>query len=332
MTKAQKSMNLLMALVLIIFCFAGCSSGSKNGITGDTVNESADSYSYSNESDYESVTEDSVLVSDRKIIYNADLVAETKDFDAAKDNIDALISKYGGYLEYADVSGNSYEDEEETKRLNYTIRVKAEDLDAFLDEISLLVNLTSNSKSTDDVTDSYIDTEARLESLQQEEEKLLSLLDMAENLTEVLELEDKLTDVRYEIESMQRILKSYDAQISYSTVTLYLTDVNVYTSEQSFGERMVEALGGGWKNFVSVLEELLVAIVWMFPFLLMAGVIVVIIVAFSKKRAKKRRTQAFQFPAVQAAPPTVNQATPAETRNDAAVQTVQNSQKPSNNK
>ncbi len=325
MTKIRKTVSLLLAAILITCCFAGCSgSGSKNSTTDNAAPESTESYNYSGENDYEPVTENSVLASDRKIIYNADLIAETKDFDVAKDNIDALISKYGGYLEYADVSGNSYEEENEKKRLNYTIRIKAEDLDAFLDEISQLVNLTSNSKSTNDVTDSYIDTEARLESLQQEEEKLLSLLDMAENLTEVLELEDKLTDVRYEIESMQRILKSYDAQISYSTVTLYLTDVNAYTSEQSFGDRMGEAVSGGWRNFVSVLEDLLVAIVWMFPFLLVLGVIVAVIVIVSKKSAKKRRAKAFQFPPVPSAPPAVNPSAPVGVQD----QTDQNGNKP----
>lgn len=235
----------------------------------------------------------SVDMADRKLIYNASVTAETKEFDQSKNDLDQLIEKHGGFIQSSSISGDSYENSREQKRLEYTLRVPAESLFTFLEELEDVARVISCDTNMDDVTGSYVDTEARLSALRQEEKKLLELLDEAANLTEILELEDRISQVRYEIESMTAQLKSYDNQIEYSTVTIYLRDVTDYTVRPSFGSRSYDAFVGGWTSFVNALQSLVIGLLNLWPFLVVL-VIVVVIVVFCVKRSTKKSRAKFQ--------------------------------------
>ena len=63
-----------------------------------------------------------------KIIYSADLSAQTTDFDAAISKLDAQIASFGGFIERSDINGDTrYNDDGTTSVINrwayYTIRV-----------------------------------------------------------------------------------------------------------------------------------------------------------------------------------------------------------------
>ncbi len=236
-------------------------------------------------------------MSDRKLIYTSDITAETKDYDTAKAAVDALISQYNGYLESSSFSGYSRGDEREDRSLDYTIRIPAETLSDFLAELENMVRVTYSNTYMQDVTGSYVDTEARLSALRKEESRLLELLEQAENLDEILQLEDRLSNVRYEIESMTSQLQIYDDEIAYSTINLSLRDVTEYTIRPSFGSRSWEAFTGGWNSFVNVLQGVAIAFLWLLPFLLTSGVIAFLVVFFVRRARKKRRAK---FPMPQA--------------------------------
>lgn len=280
----KKLIYILLAAVLC-FSLSGCGgSGASDSKTSDSVTaEAAPGAAENGEVALQPEA------TDRKLIYTSDISAETKDFDTAKPAVDALISKYNGYLESSSFSGYSRGDEREARSLDYTIRVPAESLSDFLAELEDAVRVTSSNTYMEDVTGSYVDTEARLKSLRQEETRLLELLAQAENLDEILQLEDRLSNVRYEIESMTSQLQVYDDEIAYSTVNLSLRDVTEYTIRPSFGSRSWEAFTGGWTSFVNVLQGLVLALLWLLPFLVVAAAITVPIVIFSRRSAKKRR-------------------------------------------
>lgn len=64
--------------------------------------------------------------------------------------------------------------------------------------------MTYDSKTTEDVTLEYVDTESHLKALKTEEETLLALLEKAEKLSDVFEIQEELTNVRYQIESYEQ--------------------------------------------------------------------------------------------------------------------------------
>ncbi len=284
----MKKLVFIFLAALLCFSLSGCGANSLNG-------EKA-SDSYSTETAPGETPENSGVslrpeATERKLIYTSEVFAETKDFDTAKAAVDGLISQYQGYLESSSFSGYSRGEEKEDCSLDYTIRIPAESLSDFLAELEDKVNVTSSNTYMEDVTGSYVDTEARLKSLRQEETRLLELLEQAESLEEILQLEDRLSNVRYEIESMTSQLQIYDDEIAYSTVNLSLRDVTEYTIRPSFGSRSWEAFTGGWTSFVNALQGFVLAFLWLLPFLIVIAVITVPIVIFTRRSAKKRRAR-----------------------------------------
>lgn len=280
----MKKVSCLLAAVLLMISLSACSQSGKTNYQ-DLV-ESDTAPAASAEAVSGSLGEIKEL--SRKLIYNADISAETKDFDQAKASLDSLIADCQGYVESSDLSGGA---NGEDRRLSYRIRVPAASLDEFLGKLEGIMNVTSSIKDMEDVTGSYIDTEARLNSLKQEETRLLELLGQAETLDEILQLEDRLSQVRYEIESLTAQINTYDNEIEYSVVTLYLRDVTEYSSKSSFGSRSWEAFIGGWNSFVSVAQDLVISAIWALPFLLVIFVVVVIAVICAKRSSKKKQAR-----------------------------------------
>lgn len=293
----KKLMCIFAALALLLTLF-GCSGSSKGSLSAEDYTNSVEQnyYESGDAAPSESVTGSDMSLegadlSNRKMIYNADISAETKDFDEAKNSIDGLIAACGGYIDSSDISGYSYDDRETNRWLNYTARIPAKSLTGFMSDLEKLVNVTSTTMDMEDVTDSYVDTQARLNAMTKEEEKLLELLDQAATLEEILMLEDRISSVRYEIESLTARIKAYDSEIEYSTVSLHLRDVTEYSTQETFGSRAWKAFTGGWSGFVNALEELVLLLILALPFLLALGIVVVVIVLIARHSGKKRRAK-----------------------------------------
>ena len=135
-------------------------------------------------------------------------------------------------------------------------------------------NVTYRNIYTDDVTLSYVDTESHLKALRTEQETLLGLLEKAETVENIIAIQSRLSEVRYEIESYESRLRTYDDQIDYSTVYLNVSEVERETQvkEETPGEEISRRLSQNWEdlkedvkrfgiNFVSDLPYILVWVV-----------------------------------------------------------------------
>ena len=235
-----------------------------------------------------------------KIIYSADLSAQTTDFDAAIATLDAQITAFGGFIERSDINGDTrYNDDGTTTVVNrwayYTVRIPCEQFESFLHETEGFGNVTSTSRDAQNVTSAYTDFEARLSSLNTQEERLLDMLAKSEDVETLIALEQRLSDVRYEIESIERNLRNYDMQIKYSTVDLDLREVEIYTPTVSvtrtFGEKLSDSLADGWKSFTRSIQYLILDLASALPALILLAVIIVVVIVLVKKYRKKRRAR-----------------------------------------
>lgn len=236
-----------------------------------------------------------------KIIYTANVVLETKEFDSAVAALDKAVEDIGGFVENSEISGDSSYDTDGTvhirnRRAYYTVRVPAGKLDAFLAQTGGMGNVISNSKSAQNVASQYTDYEARLTSLNTQETRLLELIAQADSIDALITLEDKLSEVRYEIESIQRSLNDLDSRIVYSTVDLSIREVEIYkvtaSAQRTFSQRMGDAFKNGWKSFVRGLQNICVAISGSVFTLLMLAVIggggfLIVRAVVRKKKSKK---------------------------------------------
>ncbi len=211
----------------------------------------------------------------RKIIRTVNLSVETEEFDKLLNNIKNKVNVMGGYLENTDISGRSlYSSDREKRYANITARVPSNKLDEFISNIAENSNVTNKSENAQDVTLSYTDTKAHIESLRVEQERLDELLKEAKDIETIVVIEDKRTAVRYEIESYESQLRTFDNKIDYSTVYLNISEVVEYTpdpeEEIPFLKRISEGFGKSLSDVTDTVVDSIADFIVNLPYIILS--------------------------------------------------------------
>lgn len=315
----MKKIVVVLLCVLVIASVAGCSAmnraytdtgGYAEATTDYTVEEPAvDDYAPAAEYEYEyeesgelAKSEEAGLnglpsidipETDRKLIYSASFQITTKNYDADYSAIKTELGAVNGYVQ----SENSYTTGAGTRHSSFTLRVPVSDYDAFLDAISGIGKIMDKQISTEDVSDSYYDTEARIEILEQRKERLMEHLDRATKMSDIIELEAELSDVLYEIDQHKGTKRHLDNLVDYTTVGVELNEeVSVETitpdGDEPLGDRASNAFSLAMTEAGKTLEDFVVGLAGAVPVLIVIAIIVVVvlvIVRVSAKRARARR-------------------------------------------
>ena len=307
----KKYLSLLLSLALLAVLLTGCGSAGKSAASYDS---GMVEYAVSDEAamapaegaamkNSAADTGSTQLPQNRKWIVTVNLTAETDDLDALRSALDEKIAALNGYVEDQSVyNGSIYDSGRRYRSANLTVRIPADSIDAFLQDVGGLANIVRQNKSIEDVTLSYVATESRLKALETEEARLLELLSQAETMTDLLEIEARLSEVRSELENYASQKRLYDNQIDYATIYIAIEEVQEYTptEEPSLWERIRD----GFKdNLEGVGEGLLDVLVWFIvsiPTLVVLAVVVLILVLIvrrirhrrkAKKAAKQQKTE-----------------------------------------
>src|SRR5690606_35921493 len=218
---------------------------------------------------------------EQKIIKTARLALETQDVEATHKNILRLASQYKGLVQ-SDNSGKDY------NRIykNLIVRVPTENFQQFIDGISEGVTYFDHKDiSRQDVSEEFIDLEARLKAKRILEERYLELLKKANKVEEMLQIERELSNIREEIEAKQGRLQYLQNQVSMSTVNIEIYKTTAETGiTQSYGQKMKNALQGGW-NGISVF---FLGILYLWPLFLFGLITVLVLRIFLKRRRIKK--------------------------------------------
>ena len=221
----------------------------------------------------------------QKIIYNADMRMESTDFNAARDTLLAAVDANDAWLEYSSLSGS---EKDHDRYAYYTVRVPVENYRTFLADVGEAGSVLDISETAENITSSYIDVQARLSALETQRDRLNDLADQAETTADLLEIESQLSEVQYQLENYTRQLRSMDQQITYSTVDIYLREVAVLTpTGVTFIERIADAFGSGWGAFVGFVQGLIIALVYLWPVVLLVVVIVLLVRVWRKRHPKQ---------------------------------------------
>jgi hypothetical protein len=163
-----------------------------------------------------------VAAVDRKIIYTVSLDLIVTDTEAAFGQIQSLTEEMGGFV----AQSNMWR-QDEHPRGSMTVRVPAERLDEALVKFrELAVDVESQSKDSQDVTEEYVDLEARLENERRTERELQELLETrAERgkTADILEVYRELSRVRAQVEQIQGRMTYLDNLAAMATVQISLT-------------------------------------------------------------------------------------------------------------
>lgn len=230
---------------------------------------------------------------------------ETEEFDILLDKMEKKVDSLGGYIESSyTYNGSSYYGSN-NRNASMTIRIPAEKLDDFLSEVAESSNVISRNDSVTDITLQYVDMESHKKALLAEQDRLLELMEQVETIEDIITLESRLSEVRYQIESMESQLRTYDNQVSYSTIYLNINEVTKLTpvKEQSTWEKIstgfVESLYGVGTGILNFIIRFIISLPYLVVWAIVIFVIVLIIKLIRKsmkKRKEKKRQKQLQGP------------------------------------
>ena len=153
----------------------------------------------------------------RQVISQASLSIEVEEVEAAVNQVRATAESLGGFVEQLSSTGGP-----EHQQSFMTIRVPQPEFFTAREHIKALGEVQSENVGSEDVTEQFIDLEARLRSEQRKEESLLSLLERADLVSEILSIERELSRVRSDLERFQGQLNFLERRVDLATIAVSL--------------------------------------------------------------------------------------------------------------
>ena len=232
------------------------------------------------------------LLAMEKIIHKVDLDVETLEFDDLISNIEEEIEKLGGYVETSNIRGRKSNSVNGNRWGEIVARIPKDNLGGFVDLVYENSNVVSRTKTSENVTLDYVDTESRKKALEIEQERLFDLLDKAKELEEIITLESRLSNVRYELQNYETKIRTIDNQVDYSTVTINITEVERIVPKVEEKATVYSRIKTGFSETIyDISENLKDFFVWFvinLPYLIIWAVAIIIVVLVLKKSAFKK--------------------------------------------
>jgi hypothetical protein len=157
--------------------------------------------------------------SDRIIIQDTGLSLQVKDVPKTIEEIEEVTRSFGGFLITSHLSRP-----EGAANGNISVRIpeekRKEAMTAFK---NMAVKVVSESVNGRDVTDQYVDLEARLEVLYKTKIKYEEILEKAEKVTDLMSVQQQLTSLQSQIDNLKGQQKYYEQSAKLSKITIYLS-------------------------------------------------------------------------------------------------------------
>jgi len=203
-----------------------------------------------------------VVSGDRNLILTAKIDMRSKDPWATSDRAQAIASGLGGDVLNLSQSGTA-----DTRSANLTIRVPSSRFGDALQQLkSLEGEIQTSGVSAQDVTDQFIDLQARLTAKQAEEQRYVAILNRANTIDEILKVDASLGSVRTQIEQLTAQINSIKNRTDFSTISMSISTLSVLpgdTTSKAWDPsktvgRALAALGAMMQVFADVVIWLVV--------------------------------------------------------------------------
>lgn len=325
----KKTLVILLSAALILALLCGCGASAKSDMTYPSAPSYADNSAkassgaggagWMGEVTYEMAdapamkpteqaigqksgdgTNGSGLPANVKLIYRATIDMESTEFDEAVAGLNDLVSSLGGYFETSEL--NNYAN---YRHGSYTVRLPAENFETFCTAVGELCQVNSLSRSAEDVSERYYDTESRLVTQQTKLARLQELLRKAEEMEDIITLESAISETELAIEQLTGTLRKYDSLVNYATVTLYLAEVyKLSTIEQpaiGFGAKLAAAFRSGAKRFGNGFQNFLLSVArnwigWLIFIIIVVAAVLIVLKAKRRRAARAAARSAFPPP------------------------------------
>ncbi len=223
-------------------------------------------------------------VEKRKIILNHALVLEVKSVAVSLEALKKLAESSGGYIFNSTRSGS----ESGPVSGQVGMRVPSGKASGVMKSLRGMGRVESENSTAEDITEEYVDLEARLKNARSSEARLLDLYNKAGKLSDVLAVEKELTRVRGDIESSEAKKKNWDILTSMVTIEITLHEpAGGFPSGHRFWRTIKGAFSKSADMVAGSLHALIVFVAGVLPWLAVFGPIVYLSVKWRRKKARE---------------------------------------------
>lgn len=307
--KWQSGLAIMMAAIMLSGCGAGGNyeeSTTTESATEEIYNDVEAMDMMEEDVGYEQETEEATtensqesVATNRKLIKTIELELETLNYDETLAYLEKSVKVCGGYIEHSSLKGSSIYNNYSERYGSFTVRIPKEKTEDFVQGMDKNTNVRRKSESTEDITLQYVDTQSHKEALKVEQERLMEILGKAETVEEIIALESRLSEVRYELNSYESRLRTYDNLVDYNTIRIDVQEVAEITEPPKLtaGERIVSGFIDSVKNTCSGIKELIIAFLINIPYFVVWGIVIgvtVLIIRTIRKRRKMKKAKESQ--------------------------------------
>jgi hypothetical protein len=211
---------------------------------------------------------ESSRAAERKIIRNGELDLETGDPLEGQRKLVSIAESSGGFV----VTSESRQIDEKRVTVTATVRIPAAQFDSVVEAIRATGDRVMREKITgQDVTEEYVDLQARIRTKQAVEAQYLEIMKQAKTVPDVLAVQKQLGDIRSEIEQLEGRLRFLESQTSLSTIKVSFSPPAPVVSASGIGffDEIQRALG----NTIDVVLGIITGLVWFASYFIPVAII-----------------------------------------------------------
>jgi Domain of unknown function (DUF4349) len=191
-------------------------------------------------------------------VADVDLALKSGGFQTGLQQAVQIAGRYEGFVVSTTVARSTG---------SVVIRVPAARFEAALADLKGLGKVTRQNVSGHDVSQEFVDLQARLRNASAQEAVLLRLMDQARTVSATIRVERELQSVQLEIERLKGQLRYLDSQTAMSTITLGLSQVGVVAHTQGTIQKAWHQAG---EALVSMVASVIVGAAYLLPLALIA--------------------------------------------------------------
>lgn len=224
---------------------------------------------------------------DRQVVQTGRMTLTTKDPVAIVDDVVTLVRAQGADARVESRDESSGEGDRGGSA-TLTVRVPSDRLDATVEGLKQLGDVTSLTVTAEDVTAAAQDLDARIAAQEVSVGRMTAVLAGAQTTADIIAAEAALSQRQSDLESMVAERNRIADQVSLSTLTVWITTPSQVATPDDGPTSFGDAVARGWRSLTGAARSVSLAFGVALPWLVLAGVAVTAVVLPVRRRARRR--------------------------------------------
>lgn len=244
---------------------------------------------------------DGAPVSQESVITTGDATLVADDPIKALTRVVAAAESVGGRADSREQHAASGGDD---AWATVTLRIPSDDMSTVLDTIGEIGEIASLTQSSENVTLTVRDLEARIKAARASVDRVEQLLATATSTAELISIESELSSRQANLESLEAQKAYLDEQVALSTLTVTITTPDdVVIPPKKDPSTFLDGLGSGWDALTGFIGVVLVVLGVLLPWLVLAAIPTVIGIRVHRARRRSAAARAAAQPHPAPLPP-----------------------------